>query len=382
MATTNMLTGNALTVKLWALKGFTDTLKNTAFGRMVQRGTIMRVSELDNSRAGDEVTVSFTGLLSGIGITEGGTLTGNEEALDNQSFKMAFNVARHAVANPNDDTIEQARTLINFEERARSGLQKWHQSRVDASVFNQLAGVNSTNITVDGTVYSGTNRTIVQGLNTIAVPSSNRIIRAGGRANDQSLTSADTFTLDLVDAAIELAASTYPTIEKLDNEEFDLYLSPQQITDLRRDSSGKVQWLTIAASLAQGGNADILTNSNGYSSGLVGRYGSVLIYSRDRVAGGVSSADSSSVANVRRAVLCGRNALGFASRFSGALKDAKETNGNVPMVFKQELKDFGYIKAIEARMIYGVKKLQFAFGGTAQDFGSIVISTFAAAHTS
>lgn len=382
MATTNMLTGNALTVKLWGLKGFTDTLKNTAFGRMAQRGTIMRASELDNSRAGDEITFAFTGLLTGLGQTEGGTLTGNEEALDNQSFKMAFNVARHAVASPNDQTIEQTRTLIPFQERARSGLQKWHASRLDASVFSQLAGVNSTNITVDGTVYSGANRTIVQGLNTIAAPSSNRIIRAGGRANDQSLTSADTFTLDLIDAAIEIAASTYPTIEKLDNEELDLYLSPQQITDLRRDSSGKVQWLMIATSLAQGGNADLLTTTSSYSSGFVGRYGNVLIYSRDRVSGGVSSADSSNVANVRRAVLCGRNALGFASRFSGALKDVKETDGNVPLVFKQELKDYEYIKGIEARMIYGVKKLQFAYSGTAQDFGSIVISTYAAAHTS
>ena len=376
MATTSMTTTNALAVKLWGLKGFADTLKSTAFGHMARRGTIMRASELDNARKGDEVTVSYVGLLTGLGQTEGGTMDGNEEALDLQAFSMKWNVVRHAVANPNDDTIEQTRTNVEFERNSREMLRKWHASRLDASCFNQLAGINSTTMTVDGTVYSGAARTIVQGLNTVAAPSANRIVRPNGRATDQALTSADTFTLDLIDAAIERAATTYPTIEKLDGEEFDLYLHPHQITDLRRDSSGKVQWLQIALANAQGGNSDMLQNTSGYSTGIVGRYGNVNIYSRDRVPNGQSSADSSAVANTRRAVLCGKNALAFASRFSGALTDVKETNGNTPMVFKTELKDYEYIKGVEGRMIYGVKKVQF----DGEDFGSIVISTYAAAH--
>lgn len=376
MATTSMLTSNALAVKLWGLKAFADTLKSTAFGNMARRGTIMRASELDNARKGDEVTVSYVGLLTGLGQTEGGTMEGNEESLDLQAFSMKWNVVRHAVNNPNDDTIEQTRTNVEFERNSRDMLRKWHASRLDASVFNQLAGVNSNTMTVDGTVYSGAARTIVQGLNTVAAPSANRIVRPAGRANDQSLTSADTFTLDLLDAAIERAATTYPTIEKLDGEEFDAYLHPHQITDLRRDSSGKVQWLQIALANAQGGNSDMLQNTSGYSTGIVGRYGNVNIYSRDRVPLGQNSSTNDAVANTRRAVLCGRNALAFASRFSGALTDAKETGGSTPMVFKTELKDYEYSKGVEGRMIYGVKKVQF----DGEDFGSIVISTYAAAH--
>ena len=52
--------------------------------------------------------------------------------------------------------------------------------------------------------------------------------------------------------------------------------------------------------------------------------------------------------------------------------------GNVPFKFSTQLKDYDYIKGIEARMIYGVKKIQF----DSEDFGSTVISTYAAAHTS
>lgn len=384
MAVTTMTTSNALTVKLWSVEGFIDMYKSTAFGHMFQRGTIMRASELDRAEAGDTITFNFTGILMGLGQTEGGTLTGNEESLNNQAFSMAYNVVRHAVANPNTDTIEQARVNFDFNERARKILPSWQASRLDASVFNQLAGIDSTTINVDGAIYSGSKKTIVQGLNSVNAPSSNRILRANGAANDQSLTSADTMTLDIIDAAVELATTTYPTIEPLDNEEFDLYLHPYQILDLKRDTTGKIQWYNNSLAVAAGGNAENLTDMNAYILRAVGKYANVVIYSRNRVPQGQSSADSSVVANTRRAVLCGKNAAAFASKFSGALVDLKRANGNVPLKFMTQLKDYDYISGIEARMIYGVKKLQFTPSGssTAQDFGSIVISTYAAAHTS
>lgn len=385
MAITTMSTSNANTVKLWSEIGFIDMIKATAFGHMFQRGTIMRATELDRAEAGDSITFNFTGILQGLGQTEGGSLTGNEEALNNQAFAMVYNVVRHAVANPNTDTIEQARTLIKFNPRSRKLLVQWQASRLDASVFNQLAGVDSTTITVDGSVYSGAKKTIVQGLNTINAPSSNRIIRAGGAATDQALTSSNTFTLDLIDAAVELAGTTYPTIAPLDNEEFDLYLHPYQVTDLKRDTTGKIQWYNNELSASAGGDRSGLEDVSSYILKAVGKYANVVIYSRNRVPQGQSSVDASVVANTRRGVLCGKDAAAFASKFSGALSDTKREPGNTPLKFFTQLKDYDYISGVEARAIYGVKKLQFAptsDTATAQDYGSIVISTYAAAHTS
>jgi len=381
MATTSMATGNALTVKLWSKLGFVDMYKNTAFGRMARRGTIMRAEELDRAEAGDDVTFSFTGILTGTGTGEGGTLTGNEEALDLQSDSMVYNVFRHAVSSPNDDTIEQARTLVRFEDRARTLLPQFHASRLDASVFNQLAGVDSTTITVDGTVYSGTDRTFVQGLNAIRVPTTNRIIRAAGAATDEALTSADTMTLDLIDAAVEQLQRTYPYAGALDGQEFDLYISFEQSVDLKRDTSGKIQWYTNYLSATEGGRIDnnpIMTGDK-YGTEPIGKYANVNIIPTFRVATGENSSTAAAITTVRRAVLCGRNALAFASRFGGELSDAKaDKQGNVPFKFSTQLKDYDYIQGIEARMIYGVKKLQF----DSEDYGSTVISTFAAAHTS
>jgi hypothetical protein len=381
MATTQMTTDNALTVKLWAKLGFVDMYKNTAFGRMAQRGTIRKADELSRAMAGDEVTFNFTGILTGIGTGEGGTQQGNEEALDNQAFTMKFNVFRHAVSSPNDGTtIEGVRSMINFEDRARELLPAFHASRLDASVFNQLAGVDSTTIITDGTVYSGSDKQYVQGLNAVNAPTANRIIRAGGAPTDEALTSADTFTLDLVDAALEQLLRTYPYAGSIDDE-FDLYISYEQETDLKRDTSGKITWYgNYLSGLAGGMIADnpIMTGSE-YGTKPIGKYANVNIIPCSRVATGVDSVTNAAIPTVKRAVLCGKNALAFASKFGGDLKDGKaDDRGNVPMIFETELSDYNYIKGIEARMIYGVKKMQF----DSEDYGSSVISTYAAAHTS
>lgn len=379
MAITSMLTGNALTVKLWSKLGFVDMMKRYCFGRMAQRNTLIRAEELDRAQAGDEVTFNFTGRLTGIGIGEGGTLTGNEEALDLQSHTMQYNVFRHAVASPNDDTIEQARTLVRFEERARQLLPEFQGSRMDASTFNQLAGIDSTTISTDGTTYSGTNKSFVQGLNTVTAPTTERIIRAAGAANDESLTSTDTFTLDLLDAAVETLQETYPYAGALAGDEFDLYISFTQMTDLKRDASGKIQWYTNYLSAMEGGmikDNPIMTGSK-YGTQPIGKYNNVNIMPCFRVSTGENSSTQAAITTVRRAVLCGKNALSFASRFSGALSGDDTMGGKVPFIYSTQLKDYDYEKGIEARVIYGVKKIVF----DGEDYGSLVISTWAARHT-
>lgn len=382
MATTPMPTTSSNAVKLWSLQTMNEMIARTRFGHMLSRGSLMITTELDNARAGDEITIDQVSRLTGIGVTEGGAMVGNEEALDIGAFKMKWNVTRNAVSSPNEDTIEQARTNVNFAKQAREGLSKWHRERLDACVFNQLAGVDSTTITnVRGVTYSGASRVIVQGHNTVNAPSTNRIVRAGGRANDQSLTSSDTFTLDLVDAAIEKAMAAYPIIEALDNEEFDLYLDIYQLTDLKRDNTGRVTWLDTSKSLAQGGDSKTLLTANGNynTTSPVAKYANVNIYVAPCVAHGVSSADSSAVANVRRAVMVGRNAVAFASKFAGGLTDVETARqGGMPIKFKEELQDYEYLRGIEARSLYGVKKVTMS----GEDNGVVVISTYAAAHSS
>lgn len=374
MSSTGMLTGNALAVKLWAKKGWLNMGMKTVFGHMMDRGAVHFCEDFLGQRArGDQITYDYTNKLTGIPIGEGGTLDGNEEALDLGSYALAMNVTRIGVLNPNEDTIEQQRTNVAFEGRAREVVPNRHAELLDTSIFYQLAGANPTSFTLNGTTWSGTNKLFVQGHNTPVAPSTNRIVRPNSATTDQGLASTDKFSLDLIDYMIEKNENSDQPIERFDDGTFDLYVSEEQLVDLKQDTVGKIQWFNMQLAKITGGQEDQLQNSMNKGKMMVaGRYSSVNIIAAPRVAYGLRSDTSAVITTVRRAVMTGKNALTFASPFGGRMKDA-----DVPLKFFTQLKDYDYYKGIEGRLIYGAKKTVPTNG---EDVGVMVASTYAAAH--
>lgn len=373
MSATQMLTGNALTRKLWATEDWVNPGMKTVFGHMFTRGSVFYVEDFLGAKArGDQITYDYTNKLTGIPIGEGGTLDGNEEALDLGNFTMAMNVTRIGVLNPNDDTIEQQRTLVDFPQRTRKLIPYRHMELLDTAVFYQLAGANPTSFTLNGTTWSGSNKLFVQGHNTPVAPSASRIIRAGGVATDQALTSANTMTLDLIDFALEKIANSDQPIKPLADGSYDLYLSPEQFTDLKQDTSGKIQWFNIQLAKITGGKKNELEDSMFEEMPFAGTYSNVNIYQAGRVAYGVNSGTSAVITTVRRAVMVGQDALSFASPFGGRPSDT-----DVPLKYFDQLKDYGYFKGLEGRMIYGAKK---TVASNSEDIGVMVIATYAAPH--
>lgn len=374
MAATGMLTSNALTRKLWATEDWVNMGQRTAFGHLFERGAIFYVDEFQGTRArGDSVTYDYTNKLTGIPVGEGGTLDGNEEALDLGSFTMAMNVTRIGVLNPNADTIEQQRTLVDFPTRTRQVIPNRHRELLDTAIFYQLAGSNPTSFTINGTTWSGTNKLFVQGHNTPVAPSTNRIIRANAAANDQSLTSSDKMTLDIIDYALEKIDNSDQPIERFDDDTYDLYVSPEQLVDLKQDTTGKIQWFNIALAQITGGDKNAMNGSPFSTKTPEARYAGVNIYSAPRVAYGLNSGTSAVITTVRRAVLVGKDALSFASPFGGRPSDK-----DVPLKYFSQLKDYEYYKGMEGRLIYGLKKTA---ASNSEDIGVLVISTYAASHS-
>jgi len=371
MAATTMTSANALTLKLWGSEDWVNPGQRVAFGHLFSRGAVHYATEFEGQRArGDQITYDYTNKLTGIPVGEGGTLDGNEEALDLGSFTMAINVTRIGVLNPNDDTIEQQRTLVNFPERTRKVIPQRHFELVDASCFNQLAGFNPTSYTQNGTTWSGTNKLFVQGHNTPVAPSTTRIIRAGGAATDQALTSSNTMTLDLIDYALEAIDRSDQPIKMFADETYDLYVSPEQYTDLKQDTSGKIQWFNQALAYATSGEYGQLRGTIFEQMPSLGQYGRVNIYSAPRVAYGQRSDTSAVITTVRRAVLVGKDALTYASPFGNPTEKSS-------LKYFDQLKDYGYFKGLEGRMIYGIKK---TVATNSDDIGVFVIATYAAAH--
>ncbi len=373
MSSTDMLTGNALAVKLWGKNGWVNIGMKTVFGHMFQRGSVFFPPEMIGQRArGDNLTYDYTNKLTGIPIGEGGTLDGNEEALNLGNFQIAMNVTRVGVLNPNDDTIEQQRTYVPFAKRANTLIPQRHGELIDTSVLYQLAGADPTSFTLNGTTWSGNNKVFVQGHNDIVAPSTGRIVRASAAATDQALTSSDKMTLDLIDYALESNANSDQPIDYLDDGSLDLYCSPEQIVDLKQDTTGKIQWFNAQLAMITGGKDNQFKSMFRNGMRYAGTYANVNIYEAGRVAYGVSSADDSVITTVRRAVLVGKNAITFASPFGGRAEDE-----DVPLKMFDQLKDYDYYKGIEGRFIGGLKKNTPSNG---IDVGSYVLSTYAASH--
>lgn len=377
MSATQMTTNNALAVKLWEKKTWLQTMQKSTLGHLFNRGAVYFPEELLGGRAkGDQVTFAYASKLVAIPIGEGGTLDGNEESLDLNSHSMAMNVTRIGVLNPNEDTIEQQRTKVSFKSVSDTQLRRRAIELIDTSVWQHLAGVPfSGAITYNGTTYTTAAQKLhIQGHNTPTLPTSERIIRAGAVANDQSLGSSNIMALDLIDYALEKISQSDQPIERLDGETFDLYVSPEQMVDLQQNSAAKIKWYDIQFSKLAG-DQDDATIEKSFKNGMVcaGRYRNVFIYEAPRVPNGINSGTSVPVANTKRAVLVGRDALSFASPFGGRI-----TDNDVPFKMFGQLKDYDYWKGQELRMIYGIKKMS---PSNKQDIGALVIATYAASHS-
>jgi hypothetical protein len=375
MSSTSMLTGNALTVKRWALRGWVNMGMQTAFGYGAANGLIHFADDFVGQRArGDSLTYDYTNKLTGIPVGEGGTLDGNEEALNLGSFTIAMNVTRVGVLNPNDDTIEQQRTNVNFAEKSQIVVPNRQAELLDTAFFYQAAGANPTSFTLNGTTWSGANKLFVQGHNTPVAPSTGRIVRANAAATDEALTSSDRMSLDMIDYALELNGTSDQPIERLDDGTYCLFVSPEQGVDLRQDTTGKIQWYNAQLAMITGGKDNqFMTSMNRKGMRYLGQYQDVKIFEAGRVAYGVNSSTSAVITTVRRAVLLGKDALTFASSFASKLTDS-----DVPLRFKTQLKDYDYYKGIEGRLIYGLKKTTPSNG---IDVGTMVLSTYAASHS-
>lgn len=376
MSSTDMLTGNALTVKNWEKRVWLQAMQKTIFAHLFNRGAVYTPDKLMGpTSVGDAITFPYVGKLTGIPIGEGGTADGNEEALELKSHSMVINVSRIPVLNPNSDSIEQQRTTVEFEPVTRDLLANRCAELIDTGCLYQLGGADPTSFTINGTTYStAAQKAHVQGHNTIVAPTANRILRANSQATDQALTSSDVMTLDMIDYALELNSKSDQPVEVFDDQTFDLFVSPEQLVDLQQNTTGKIQWFNIQLAKITGGYKDNELE-NRFKNNLVcaGRYRNVWIYEASRTPYGVRSDTSAVITTVRRAVMVGKDALSYGSPFGGRPTDKK-----VPVKYMSQLKDYEEYKGILAKIMYGIKKMSPT---GKDDIGVFTLATYAAQHS-
>jgi hypothetical protein len=369
MSSSSAISANIATI--YSAKATVDMFRLGAFGYAVQKGIIDISDELKGKR-GSTISVPKASLLTGVGTGSTGTLDGQEEAINNSAQSMVVDEFCHAVLNPTDLKKEKWETNLEWDDIAQKLLVGYVVSRKDAGFFQQLAGAYSTTISVDGTSYSGTNRSFVTGLNTILAPSTNRIVRAAAASTDEGLTSADTITLDLIDEAIQLLEENQPTAEAGDDGMLDLFVSNAQGKALIQDSAGRIQLYQIGLAEIQGGGSSQTISKSGFSGRkgmtLIGTYRNVRIWACKRVAKGVNSSTSAAISTVQRAILCAQKAGKFASYFG------TPTPKNPAVKMSSQMKDYDRFQGTSVHTIDGIVKNQL----DSEDEAVVVISTYGA----
>ncbi len=370
MGTTSYGVNDSLAVKLWSRVIDHEALKYTNIAPLIgdDENSIIHRQVQTQKGPGDQITYAIVMQLNQVGFGENNLAEGNGEQLTTYSDAVLINELMGVVGVKSSRTIDQQRVPFNLRDQARMMLSDWYAKRYSTEFFNQVCG------------YTPATNTLLTGLNAVIAPSSTRVIRQSGAASDDLLVSTDVFTLDLIDKAKEAAITATPMIRPVrprggrtadGRRDYDaaledmyvMYFHPYQVTDLRTSTSTG-QWLDITKAIEMGHN----TSRNPIYSGAIGMYNGVMLRAAYDVTNGVSAVDGSAVTTVKRAVLLGGQACMMAFG---------QNNGPTKMIWNEELFDHKRRLEISALTIHGMKKTVY----NSTDYGTIVVSTYAAAHT-
>jgi len=364
MASTTYGVNDSLAVKLWARELAHEAVKATEIYPLLgdSANSIIQQKTETQKGPGDRITIGLRMQLTGDGFTENEVGEGNGEALTTYADNLLINELGHIVGIRSQNTIDAQRVAFDIREEAKDGLVDWWARRISVSFFNQVCGNTATGAGApSSSKYTG--------LNAAIAPSSGRILRVAGASNDQTVngSSTSTFTLSLLDSAVEVArtggSAGLPLIRPVrveGGDYFVCYLHPTQVTQLRTNTSTG-QWLDIQKSAMQGGDV----SNNPLFSGALGVYNQVVIRMSEQIPYGVHSTTGAAQTNTRRAVFLGAQAAAMAFG---------QDNGENKYRWNEELYDHKRRFEVSAWSIFGLKKLVW----NSSDFATIVITTYSA----
>lgn len=359
MAGTSYPVGHPLAINLWAKKLAVESLRQTYFYEFMGKSSSSMIQYRDDlgKDKGDNITFGLRGQLTGAGILGDGTLEGNEEALATYTDNFKIDQLRHAVRSAGK--MSEQRVSFEVRDEAKAGLRDWWADRMDTCAFNQLCGFTAqTDVR-----FTGNNAAIA--------PDTNHIFRPNSRTTDESLTTGDEFNLAIIDRMVaranqfNMAAGSGVPMRPMRAQGRNLwvmFIHDYQVYQLRSSASAGT-WIDYQKAAIQGGDRD---NPLFKGGDLIGEYNGVLLHRAPRITNGVNSTTGAAVANVRRAVMCGAQALMFATGRDSSME------GGDKFSWVEESFDYGNQLGVSAGSIFGMKKTRF----NSMDFATFVASTY------
>lgn len=350
MATTDYGVGHPLAIKHWEPTLMREALKKTYALKFMGKGkdalcTIK--TDLTSSEGGDRIRVGIRSQLQGAGIKGDNTLEGNEESLETFYQDVLIDQLRHAVRSRGK--MSEQRVPFSVREEAKDGLADWWSDRIDTWFFTQLCGNTAQ---TDDRYY---------GFNSPVAPDADHVTYFDSGSTSEGSISASTvaeFNLNAIDSAVEkakLAKNALRPIKIDGSNHYVMFIHPYQVTSMRKRTTTGL-WQDIQKAAISGGQ----TTGNPIFTGALGMYNNVVLHESTRIP------VSPSNASVRRAVLCGAQALSIAF--------GRGYGKNV-FKWKEELFDYDNQLGVAAGCQAGMTKTRF----DGSDYGTVVVPTYAVA---
>jgi N4-gp56 family major capsid protein len=337
----------------WMSNGFVGTGMNNV---------IQRVTELTRTERGDECVMQLVADLQQDGVAGDGILTGNEEAMFNDSVSIHIDQLRHGVVTKGQ--MSEQRTVVRFRSTAKEKLSFWFADKLDEIMFLTAAGISYAYHT-DGSTRSGTTLPTLAFAADVVAPSSGRIRYANTNTSTNTLTATDTLNWNMVVSLQAYAKrKRMKPIRAGGREYYALLVSTEQMRDLKRDT---IYQTNVGRAANRGPDNPLFKNATAVIDGVV-------LYEHNKVPTTLGLASASKwgaggLVDGAQAMLLGAQAMGFA------------TLGDV-MFEESDINDYKNRPGIAVGRMVGVLKPQFTSipdANTKQDFGIVSLYTAAQA---
>ena len=379
MALTNFgtLTGDQL--QAWSREFWKVARNNSFINQFAGTGSnamVQRVTELTKNNKGTKANITLLADMAGDGITGDNTLEGNEEAL--RAFDISIELDQLRFANRMAGRLTDQKTVVNFREQSRDALAYAIADRCDQLAFLTLSGVaytHKTNGALRATSSSAGHELVdLEFASDVSAPTNKRHLRADGTnivtGDTTALVAGDTMKYRHIVELKAYAKDNYIRgIRAAGNDEvFHMFVTPQQMADLKLDSDF----------LANVRNAGVRGNQNGLFSGTSSLMVDGVMIHEFRHVFNTSGATTGASGNAGAAGYkwgAAANVVGARALFCGAQALAMADIGLAEVV--EDTFDYGNQSGISIGKIFGLRKPKYNsdVSGSVQDFGVIAFDT-------
>ena len=366
----NTVTIDALRQELWSKDLLDDVMRDVeSIMRFAGKdpNNVVQINRDLESEKGDTETFGLVARLSGFGVTGDDELEGNEESMVSFDEHVLIDQIRNAVRLRGK--LDAQKVVYDQIASARENLRVWMKEFIAQQIFLKLGGVTNTSLTDVNGIVVGTRAIwsntpdFIPIVDEAYTGTRTRYLNAGG-VTTVSMTTAHTFTLDLVTDMATKATLSNPKIQRISGggEDFYvLYVHPLQAAQLRKSAD----WKTANEIAKQRGDDNpVFRGALGYWSNVLILENEFVPYLDVTVAGNsfeAAAAGTDCAVDVCRALLCGRQAVLMAQ--------ASNPEALVVEQFDYKNKD-----GVAASFIGGIQKPIF----NSKEFGVIACDSYVA----